>query len=220
MLLTETWLDNDENVSIPNFTCVVKYKRPNIRAGGVAIYHNECDALNIDTPHFHMSAINSTAHTVSLTEIGDISLSKCKLSNGKEIVIAAIYISPNQKLDDIMYFIQSSLLMYTHGGAALLGRGDDEIPLILGGDFNVNFAEDASLPLLHFLREKFGLDMNNDRNIATTKSGTTIDAIFSRNLHHLESRTYVSYFSYHKAIISATPLPAPIEDNVQIEEIN
>jgi len=62
--------------------------------------------------------------------------------------------------------------------------------------------------------------MNNGRNIATTKSGTTIDAIFSRNLHHLESRTYVSYFSYHKALISATPIPAPIEDNVQIEEIN
>lgn len=83
--------------------------------------------------------------------------------------------------------------MYTHSGAALLGRGTDHIPLTLGGDFSVNFAEDATLSLLQFLREKFDLDMNNDRKIATTKSRTTIDAIFSRNLHHLVSRTYVSY---------------------------
>ncbi len=73
--------------------------------------------------------------------------------------------------------------MYIHGGA---DRGDDHIPLIFGGDFNVKFAEDASLPLLHFLRQKFGLDMNNDRKIATTKSKTTIDALFFRNLHYLD----------------------------------
>lgn len=105
--------------------------------------------------------------------------------------------------------------MYTHGGAALLGSGDDHISLILGGDFNANFAEDASLPLLQFLREKISLDMNNDRKIATTESRTTVDAIFPRNLHYLESRTYVSYFSYHKAIISSTPIPS-IEDNVHV----
>lgn len=58
-------------------------------------YYNKCGTLNIDTPHYHFSAINSTAHTGSLTEIGDISLSKCKISNGKEIVFAAISMSPN-----------------------------------------------------------------------------------------------------------------------------
>ena len=106
-----------------------------------------------------------------------------------------------------------------HGGADIFGRGDEHIPLILGGYFNVNLAEVGHVPLLHFLREKFDLDMNNDRKIATTKSGTTIDAIFFRNLHYLESRTYVSYFSYHKGIIFAIAIPAPTEYNVQIQEI-
>ena len=86
-------------------------------------------------------------------ELIDNSLSKCKIS----YVIAAIYISPNQIKLRTTYI--SYRVLYTHDGAAFLGRGDDHIPSILGGDFNVHFAKDANLPLLHFLREKFGVDI-------------------------------------------------------------
>ncbi|GFT89503.1 hypothetical protein TNCV_4387651 [Trichonephila clavipes] len=37
-MLAETWLDNDECVSIPNFDCCVQFKRPGHRIAGVAIY--------------------------------------------------------------------------------------------------------------------------------------------------------------------------------------
>ncbi|KAK0157033.1 hypothetical protein PV327_011446, partial [Microctonus hyperodae] len=41
-----------------------------------------------------------------------------------------------------------SLLVYSRRGAAILGRGEDKLPMILGGDFNVNFQSDESLPLV------------------------------------------------------------------------
>ncbi|KAK0073924.1 hypothetical protein PV325_009019 [Microctonus aethiopoides] len=59
--------------------------------------------------------------------------------------------------------------------------------------------------------------MINDRNISTRKSGTTIDAVFSRSLDTIESRTYISYFSYHKPIVSTVAI-APATQNVQAIE--
>lgn len=56
LLLIETWLKNEENVNIPNFNCIIKYKRQNTKAGGVAIYHSEDDTLNGVRPHFEMKA--------------------------------------------------------------------------------------------------------------------------------------------------------------------
>ena len=44
--------------------------------------------------------------------------------------------------------------------------------------------------------------MNNDPQESTTKYGTTIDAVFSRYLENIKFQTYVSYFSYHKPIVS------------------
>jgi hypothetical protein len=39
----------------------------------------------------------------------------------------------------------------------------------------------------------------------TTRSGTTIDVIFIRYLLNVQSRTYISYFSYHTPIIYTFP---------------
>lgn len=78
------------------------------------------------------------------------------------------------------------------------------MPLILAGDFNMNFGDEKderSNKLKKFLFNKFDLQMNNDPAKSTTKFGTTIDAVFSRYLEKMESQTYVSYFSYHKPII-------------------
>ncbi|KAK0086417.1 hypothetical protein PV326_005552 [Microctonus aethiopoides] len=58
--------------------------------------------------------------------------------------------------------------------------------------------------------------------------GTTIVAVFSRYLDTIESRTYISYFSYHKPIVSTTAIAPATQNvqaieapsNVQISEIN
>lgn len=112
-----------------------------------------------------------------------------------------LYISPNQRVNEIIKFLHFVLLPYTPVGSADLGEEYDTMPMIIGGDFNINFSSDKAEPLILFLREKLNLRMNTNRNIPTTNSDTTIDAVFSRYLETLQSQLYVSYFSYHKPII-------------------
>lgn len=60
--------------------------------------------------------------------------------------------------------------------------------------------------------------MNNDSKTPTTRSATTIDAIFTLYLHNVQSKTYISYFSCHKQIISVMPVES--ENNNKIYLIN
>ncbi|GFX92495.1 ATP-dependent DNA helicase [Trichonephila clavipes] len=77
----------------------------------------------------------------------------CEIDNGQKIIIVAVCITPNKKLDDIIEFLHRSLLPYTSRGSALLNKNYDKIPMILSGDFNVNFALDKSLQLIEFLKD-------------------------------------------------------------------
>jgi len=70
------------------------------------------------------------------------------------------------------------------------------------GYFNINFADDKNQLLIEFLNNEFGLTMSNDRNLSTTKYKSTIDVVFIRLLNRLESKLFVSYFSYHKFTVS------------------
>ncbi|GBP88901.1 hypothetical protein EVAR_102914_1 [Eumeta japonica] len=54
------------------------------------------------------------------------------------------------------------------------------MPVILSGDFNTDFKKEESATLTVHLREVFNLEMKNDRNLPTTRYGTTINAVFSR----------------------------------------
>jgi hypothetical protein len=51
-------------------------------------------------------------------------------------------------------------------------------------------------------KKELGMTMSNDRKSSTTKYKTTIDAVFTRNLHKFHSNIFASYFSYHKPIVS------------------
>lgn len=48
-----------------------------------------------------------------------------------------------------------------------------EQPVILVGDFNINFSLPEAQPLLDFLKDKFSFDIINGRNDATTKGVRT-----------------------------------------------
>ena len=195
-------MKNEQKIHIPNFRCIAQFKRDETRAAGVAIYQNITDVTNIITPNMEILVNNSIGFSISHNTVGDICSATYKLENGVELLMVAIYISPSQKIEDIIYFIHSTLLQYTEGGSALLGRNSHKIPLILSGDFNINFADEKSEPLKQFFLEKFNLTMNNSPSQSTTNYGTTIDAVFTRFIDNIESHTYVSYFSYHKPIIS------------------
>ncbi|GFY23535.1 ATP-dependent DNA helicase [Trichonephila clavipes] len=111
---------------------------------------------------------------------------QCQMENGMKNLIVALYISPNQKLDDIINFLHHSLFPYTRGGASLLRNSNNEIPMILSGDFNVTFASDKSLKLVEFLKDKLNLSMKNSPQTSTTRSCTTVDEVFTRSLISVE----------------------------------
>ena len=95
-------------------------------------------------------------------------------------------------------------MAYTEAGSKILNKKNHEIPMIIAGDFNVNFANQESLPLIHFLRDALNLEMVNDRTVSTTKHGTTIHAVFARFIDNLSPNIYVSHFSYHMPIVTVT----------------
>ena len=98
----------------------------------------------------------------------------------------------------------------------------DDIPMILSGDFNINFAEDKNLPLITFLNEKLGWTMSNDWKLNTKKYKTTVDAVFIRYLDKFESNICFSYFSYDQPIVSFLEYNELIQNtnNLSIVEIN
>lgn len=194
IILSETWLHNNENVDIDNFNCVVKFKRPNHRAGGVGIFHNSNDSINIATPSIDFTVAESDNYGSMVSNVGDLCVAECAMGNGTKIVIVAIYISPNKAIPETIEFLHRTLLQYTRQGAEILRKNYHELPMILSGDFNVNFAAENLVELLAFLQEKFQL------------TGTTIDAIFSRYLENVECINFVSYFSYYKPIVTRIPL--------------
>ncbi|GFV35379.1 uncharacterized protein TNCV_3204111 [Trichonephila clavipes] len=53
-MLSETWLDSDERVSIPNFDRCVQFKRPDRRAAGVAIHRKQKNSHAV-TPHMNIT---------------------------------------------------------------------------------------------------------------------------------------------------------------------
>ncbi|GFT42356.1 hypothetical protein TNCV_1786471 [Trichonephila clavipes] len=70
-VLLETWLGNESDISIPNFNCIVKNKRPNTRAGGVARYQNSSDAVtNIITPSMECSVSQSDIYGTIQSSVG------------------------------------------------------------------------------------------------------------------------------------------------------
>ncbi|GFV85407.1 ATP-dependent DNA helicase [Trichonephila clavipes] len=85
LVLSETWLDNESDISIPNFNCIVKYKRPNMRAGGVAIYQNSSDVVNIITPSMDCSVSQSDIYGTIQSSVGDLCLAECVIDNGQKL---------------------------------------------------------------------------------------------------------------------------------------
>jgi len=91
-------------------------------------------------------------------------------------------------------------------GGILLPQRDDLKPLILTGDFNVNFASDTSIRLIEFLQQQLNclnLQMSNDRYT----SGTTIDS------HNRVKNVHI--ITINHIIISTVVVNVPSTQNIQ-----
>ena len=61
----------NESINIPNFNCIIQYKRPNVRAGGVAIYHNVNDTTNNVTAAINITVRQSDFVTSAMSSVGE-----------------------------------------------------------------------------------------------------------------------------------------------------
>ncbi|GFT43036.1 uncharacterized protein TNCV_3768791 [Trichonephila clavipes] len=68
-MLSETWLDNDERVSIPNFDCCVQFKRSSRRAAGVAIYRKQKNS-HVVIPHMNITYRQTSELGIVSNDIG------------------------------------------------------------------------------------------------------------------------------------------------------
>jgi hypothetical protein len=86
----------------------------------------------------------------------------------------------------------------------LARRSCEDVPITLPGDFNVNVKDNYNAELAEFMEDTFELDVLSDLSQGTTRSYSCIDTVFGRNLDNLSCLNYVSYFSYHRHILSRT----------------
>ncbi|GFV57764.1 ATP-dependent DNA helicase [Trichonephila clavipes] len=197
---TKTHMKNEEPIHIPDFNFVASYKRPEVPAAGVAIYQHTQDTSHIVTSYMDIHTKFTRGIGVNVPDIGEICVARCNSENGQYILMVAVYISPEKSMQQIEQFLFENLMIYTKEGSELLekrfGEKFDDIPMILSGDFNINFADDKNLSLIEFLNETLGLTMSNDRKVSTT--------------------------NYHKPIVSFLEYNEMIErtDNLSIVEIN
>ncbi|GFU26611.1 hypothetical protein TNCV_1837391 [Trichonephila clavipes] len=85
LVLSETWLANESDISIPNFNCIVKKKRPNTTAGGVAIYQSSSDTVNIITPSMKCSVSQFDICGTLQSSVRDLCLAECVIDNGQKL---------------------------------------------------------------------------------------------------------------------------------------
>jgi hypothetical protein len=52
------------------------------------------------------------------------------------------------------------------------------------------------------MQDTFGLDLLSDLKEGTTRSNSCIGKVFGRNVDRLTCVNYVSYFSYHRPILT------------------
>jgi hypothetical protein len=186
--LSETWIDNNCPLEIPGFRTVSRFKRSTVRSGGVVICENmehsqalqstEHDLLKFDESKKEVKRI-ATAHD----GVGDI-CSVETVINGKRALLVSVYISPNTSLKEIRKFFILNLLAYS---PKLKGLFEDleehryyDLPIIMGGDFNLDLRGHDGATFIEFMKKELGLEIKNNIAISTTRNSTCIDAIFSR----------------------------------------
>jgi hypothetical protein len=102
----------------------------------------------------------------------------------------------------------------------LAKRGCEDMPIILAGDLNVNVKDNYNAELVEFMKDTFELDVLSDLSQGTTRSNSCIDMVFGRNVDNLSYMNYVSYFSYHRPILSRTNNQTPQLTDIPTNKLN
>jgi hypothetical protein len=84
------------------------------------------------------------------------------------------------------------------------------ITITLVGDLNADFKSAEGVRFLNFMRDNWMFELNNDPARSTTRSNTCIDAVFTRNVEHLQTMNFILYFIYHKPLVTVTAQPLSV----------
>lgn len=202
LIVTETWMDDDEPVSIDGYELTICRKKSSRTrtAGGVAIYRNLNSFISCRPYHLDITHSDRFQHP----GIGDIVFAEVTYDRNLRFILSAVYLHPGAAQRDIKLFILYALNRYTHATRRLdpTAEIDVETPMMITGDFNTNLNDDDWL--LRFLESEFGLSYVRHAG-PTTIGNTVIDLTFTRNLR-VETLPFVSYFSYHRPLINKISL--------------
>ena len=212
MALTDPWLKNDERADIPGYPPVAQWKRDTVRAGGVCIYERlELSSVLTTAEHELVDLDTKTKEIIKAerahTGVGDVCAVETTIG-GRRALIMAVYLTPGTSMEKLELYFFKNLMGYSTRLIGLskaydkLGYGT--MPLIVCGDFNVNLQTDEGSEFIAFMKRAFNLDLSNDPAFPTTRGGTCIDAVFMRHVDNVQTRNYISYFSYHKPLLSIT----------------
>lgn len=215
LALSETWLSDPEcdKFRLPSYNLITRCKRDNGNmAGGVAIYEHERDLQVLRSEHRPLIHINEERTgldeiKVCSNDIGDICKAETTV-DGKRVLLVATYLSNGTTLRDKMKFFEKFLLPYSIKLKGLFMFIDDlklyDVPIVLCGDFNINFRSEEGQQFLRFMTETFGCTLNNSVDVSTTRNMTCVDGIFTRNIPKAQTIAYDSYFSHHRPMLTFT----------------
>jgi hypothetical protein len=197
--LQETRMDDTGHaVSIDGYNCVTRFKRPDVRAGGGAIYEKRGTAT-MATPHLLMriNHVEFANLCVRDDNIGDV----CA-ADGVRTLLVSVYINPNTPTDDIESFLLYSLMAYSPKICTVWPRlkqfGYYNMPIILTGDFNFNLRNRANYEQFrNFGLQELGPTVVMDPSRSTTLGGSCVDIICVRDVPYVRRTTYINIHNYH-----------------------
>ncbi|GFY21260.1 ATP-dependent DNA helicase [Trichonephila clavipes] len=106
-------INNEENIDVPNFHCIAKFQRHNHRGGGVAMHKSKGDTTTYAASEMDVATNTTESFGINESCIGEMCVVKCKAENEPIILMAIIYMSPNQSSKKIIEFIHKNLVAYT-----------------------------------------------------------------------------------------------------------
>jgi hypothetical protein len=128
--------------------------------------------------------------------------------NGEKVLIVTLYLSNNTPIDDCKRFVRGLLGTFTpkfsEEYSIVPEEGRNTIPIILPGDYNIDLKKKENETFVTDMEETFGLKLMSNPQCSATRSKSCIDMVFATNVDKLKCANYITYFSYHRSILSTT----------------
>ncbi|XP_065077679.1 uncharacterized protein LOC135700938 [Ochlerotatus camptorhynchus] len=210
LALSETWQDNESLIEIDGFNCIVQFKRPNMRAGGVAIYE-KITASTMASSHAIERLSEQYDEQLRVADsYGDICAAEIVIM-GTPTLLVSVYIMPskgfirgNATICQINYIFSTGTTMKQKEyfiARTLMTYARCTMPMIVTGDFNIDVSKSENSGFIEFMKRHLRLTLATDPTQATTLGGSCLDLMFIRNIR-AECKRYCSYFTYHRPILS------------------